>query len=200
MLCFVSYYHAVIMKTLFITIFCCLTVVGIRAQHIVVAEPEFSDETLWVTSDSTSVKLPRENASVKTKAGASVYLFGVGKVKSRITLSGVESPLKMPKSSIIRLIVKANDNNTDPNSFINIFKFELKKRERRIQVSETGFFSGTEKNSLANINYQAKKYGTSSYLIMIENLPEGEYGISIGDPNNLTDKNQFKITTFSIVN
>lgn len=186
------------MKSLFLPLLLCIATIGVRSQNITVAEPEFSDETLLLTSDSTSIKLPRENASINTKASASMYLFEIGKIKSRVTLQGKESSAQVPHTPVIRLIVKAQDNNTDPHSFINIFKFDLKKSERRIQISETGTFSGSKKNSLAKIDYQAEKYGESSYLLTIQDLAEGEYGISLGDPNSLSGKNQLKITTFGI--
>ena len=54
------------------------------------------------------------------------------------------------------------------------------------------------KNNLSNIDYKAKKYGESSYLIVLENLQPGEYGIVIGDPDNENTKNRMKVTTFSV--
>ena len=94
--------------------------------------------------------------------------------------------------------MKGANNNTDPNSFINIFKFQVKGNERRYQVAEAGTFSPTEKNNLAAIEYQAKKYGESSYLLTLTNLEPGEYGIYIGDPYTENTKNNMKITTFTV--
>ena len=82
--------------------------------------------------------------------------------------------------------------------FISFFKFEVKKKKRQAQIAEVGTFSGSSVNSLSNIDFYAKKYGESSYLIEIDGLQSGEYGIVLGDPNKLTEKNQFKVTTFSI--
>ena len=101
-------------------------------------------------------------------------------------------------ASTTRLIIKAKDNNTDPNSFINIFKFEIKGDERRYQLAEAGTLSKTETNNLSSIEYKAKKYGESSYLIKMEGLTPGEYGIVIGDPNNQNTKNTMKVTTFTV--
>lgn len=163
-----------------------------------VAEPEFAEETLLLTSDTEGVKLTRENGTVKTKAGASLYLTGIGKVKSRLTLQGTASKSKVKGSSTTRLILKAADNKTDPNSFISIFKFEIKGKERRYQLVEVGTLSKTECNNLASIEYKAKKYGESSYYIVIEDLEPGEYGIVIGDPNSENTKNGMKVTTFTV--
>ena len=95
-------------------------------------------------------------------------------------------------------LIKAADNKTDPNSFISVFKFEVKGKERRYQLAETGTFSKTESNNLSSVEYKAKKYGESSYYIVLEDLTAGEYGIVIGDPNHENTKNGMKVTTFTV--
>lgn len=170
----------------------------LKAQNISVQEPEFAEETLLLTSDNEGVKLNRENGTIKTKAGASLYLTGIGKVKSRLTLKGNKSASKVNGASTTRLIIKAADNKTDPNSFISVFKFEVKGKERRYLLAEAGTLSKTESNNLASVEYKAKKYGESSYLIVLEDLTSGEYGIILGDPNNTNTKNGMKITTFTV--
>lgn len=104
----------------------------------------------------------------------------------------------IPASERITLIVKGVNNQTDPNSYIGIFKFEVKGNERRYQTGEVGIFSGEKTNGLGSIEYKSKKYGESSYLLVLENLEPGEYGMYLGDPNALSNKNNFKVTTFSI--
>lgn len=168
------------------------------AQKVSVPEPEFADQTYLLTSNTEYVKLPRESGVIKSKAGASLYLVGIGKVKTRITLSGAASSVSVPAGKDVRLIIKAANNSTDPESFINIFPFEVKGKERRAQLSEAGTLSATKTNSLGQITFQAKKYGKSSYYIVIENLKPGEYGISLGDPDKRNEKNDMKVTTFSV--
>lgn len=187
------------MKKLLLSLIVALTsVTGLMAQSIKVPEPEFAEETLLLTSDSKGVKLSRENGTIKTKAGASLYLTGIGKVKSRLTLKGIKSTSKAVGGSTTRLIIKAADNKTDPNSFISVFKFEVKGKERRYQLAEAGTLSKTESNNLSSVEYNAKKYGESSYYIVLENLTAGEYGIVIGDPNHENTKNGMKVTTFTV--
>lgn len=170
---------------------------SINAQ-VTVVEPEFSEETLLLTSDSVGVLLKRENGYIKTKAGASLYLTGIGKVKSRITLEGTKSVNELKARPNTRLIIKSKDNSTDPNSFINVFKFEIYKKERRYQLAEVGTLSATKTNNLSSVDFKAKKYGESSYLLQLEDLTPGEYGIIIGDPNTQNTKNGMKITTFTV--
>ncbi len=181
-----------------LTIVLSCTISNVWAQNVTVKEPEFAEETAMLISDNESVKLNRENGTIKTKAGASLYLTGIGKVKSRLTLKGKNSINKTIGSSTTRLIIKAIDNKTDPNSFISIFKFEIKGNERRYQIAEVGTLSKAESNNLSSIDYKAKKYGESSYYIVIEDLTPGEYGIILGDPNNTNTKNGMKITTFTV--
>lgn len=168
------------------------------SAQVTVDEPEFSEETLLLISDSEGVVLKRENGYVKTKAGASLYLTGIGKVKSRLTIEGVKSINESKAQRTARLIIKGKDNSTDPNSFINIFKFEIYKKERRYQLAEAGTLSASKTNNLASVDFKAKKYGESSYLIQLEDLTPGEYGIIIGDPNTQNTKNGMKVTTFTV--
>ena len=187
------------MKKLFLIIIAAFfTATGVIAQNVTVTEPEFAEETLLLTSDSQGVKLSRENGTIKTKAGASLYLTGIGKVKSRLTLKGIKSTSKAVGGSTTRLIIKAADNKTDPNSFISVFKFEVKGKERRYQLAEAGTLSKTESNNLSSVEYKAKKYGESSYYIVLEDLTAGEYGIVIGDPNHENTKNAMNVTTFTV--
>lgn len=170
----------------------------VKAQ-VTAAEPEFSEETLLLTSDSEGVILKRENGYVKAKAGASLYLTGIGKIKSRLTIDGVKSINTTKAQKTTRLILKAKDNDTDPNSFINIFKFQIyNNKERRYQLSEVGTLSAAKTTNLASVEFKAKKYGESSYLIQLEDLTPGVYGIVIGDPNNVNTKNALKVTTFTV--
>ncbi|MCI6671053.1 MAG: hypothetical protein SOZ07_06330 [Prevotella sp.] len=186
------------MKKLFFALLTAFASISLANAQVKVEEPEFADQILLLISDSEGVLLSRENATVKTKAGASLYLVGIGKVKSRLTVYGKTSPSKAKGGSTTRLIVKAKDNVTDPNSFINILKFEVHGKERRYQLAESGTLSKTEQNSLSNVEYNAKKYGNSSYYIVMNDLAPGEYGIIIGDPNSQNEKNSFKVSTFTV--
>lgn len=167
------------------------------AQEVTVPEPEFADQAYLLTSNSTYVKLPRETGYIKTKAGASLYLVGIGKVKTRVTLPGTESSVTVPPGEV-RVLLKAKDNQTDPESFISAFMFEIKGKERRAQIAEAGTLSAAKSNTLGQISFNAKKYGESSYILVFDNLTPGQYGITIGDPNADNKKNDLKITTFSV--
>ena len=184
-------------KFIFVFLFGLFFAAGAQAQ-VSVAEPEFAEQTLLLTSDSKGTLLTRENGTIKTKAGASLYLTGIGKVKSRLPVAGTTSKSAVQGGRTTRLIVKAKDNATDPQSFISIFKFEVKGKERRYQLAESGTLSKTESNNLSSVDYDAKRYGKNSYYLVLNDLEPGEYGIVIGDPNTENTKNGMKVTTFTV--
>ena len=109
------------MKKILFTALLSVIIIHAKAQQITVEEPEFAEQSLVLTSDAAGQLLPRENAVLKTKAAASLYLTGIGKIKTRITLNGKNSTAIVKKEPTIKLIVKAVDNKTDPKSFINLF-------------------------------------------------------------------------------
>lgn len=170
----------------------------IYAQKLTVQEPEFSEEAVLVTSDSTGVLLDKENASSKTTVDAGLFIFGVGKAKCWIAIDGKSSTSSVKGHSETKLIIKADDNKTDPRSFINIIKFEIRSGERRYKAADAGLFGANSNNSSNIIDYNAKKYGESSYLLILKNLEPGEYGITMTDPNKNTNKNTYKISTFTV--
>ena len=78
-------------KSLLLAVSLLFSLTTIFAQRVTVPEPEFADQTYLLTSDTTYKLLPRETGVIKTKAGASLYLTGIGKVKTRLTLPGKSS-------------------------------------------------------------------------------------------------------------
>lgn len=83
-----------------------LFISNICAQEIKVKEAVFVGETLLLLSDSTSLLLQRESASIKIKSNASQYLTGIGKVKLHLSLAGVKSVNPAMVSSPVRLLLK----------------------------------------------------------------------------------------------
>ena len=124
---------------LYFSLFFSVIILCCKAQEVVpFGEPEFAEQSVIQITDSFGVMLPRENAYIKAKSSASLYLVGIGMTKARITLSGARSSVSVGKRDAIHLIIKAVDNITDPSSFINVFKFEVKSNKRQFQVSEVG--------------------------------------------------------------
>lgn len=187
------------MKKLFMLLIASITVSQLSAQSkITVKEPEFSGQVVYVQSNREGKLLPKENAQVKTKAGASVYIVGIGSVKSRIHLEGQKASTRIAQAPVLKFIVRAVDNNTDPQEIVNVVQFEIKGKARRAELSKANTFGGTSANNMKRIDFNFKKYGTDSYIISIDNIEKGEYGIYVTNPNERDEKNSLVIATFGV--
>lgn len=176
-----------------------LSSISAKAQsEITIEEPEFSGQVVYVKTPSEGILLPKENAQIKTKIGASVFIVGVGSVKSRIHLQGKSAETRVSHNPQTKFIVRAVDNKTDPLQIINVIKFEEKKNERRAEVESASTFGGTASNNMVRLEFNAKKFGVDSYLISIDNIQPGEYGIYVTNPNEKDEKNTLIIATFGV--
>jgi hypothetical protein len=162
-----------------------------------VGEPEFIGEVIMVKPDNTTKTLDKSTVQVTTKAGASMYIVGVGKVKTRINIDGCCARVRVNKDEDFKLIIRAVDNNTDPISIVSIFELEKKSKARRAELSSSSTFGGVTSNKLDPVSFSAKKYGESSYIITLENKSPGEYGIIVRNPNTVDEKTTI-VTTFGI--
>ena len=173
-------------KILFIAALICMSICAYAQQ---IAEPQFVGEVLLVKSETSAIPLEKMTASVKTKAGASVYLTGIGSVKSRIHVEGLESKVRCSQADgPIVLIVRAANNENDPNSFIRVFKFEQKKKERRAELSKINTFGGASDNNFDFIEYVGEKYGEKSYKLTLSQVEPCEIGVLISNPDKVDEK------------
>lgn len=169
--------------------------VNLYAQQI--PEPEFVGETILVKSDNTSTPLEKHLTQNRTVASTGLILTGIGKVRTQIQIDGCCSSTLVNKNSEVKLIVRNVDNQTDPLSIIKIFKFEQKKKYRRAELSSISSLGSSKSNNLDYIPFTGKKFATSSYVLKINNLEPGEYGITILNPNAL-DQKQTVVSTFTV--
>ena len=165
---------------------------------ISIEEPEFTGQVVYVKSPKEGILLQKENAQIKTKAGASVFLTGIGSVKSRMHIDGNASPTRIAQAQKTRFIVRAVDNKTDPLQIINVIRFDIHGKARRAEMSKANTFGGTSSNNMKRVDFNAKKYGEDSYLIELENIEPGEYGIYTTNPIKEDEKNTLIIATFGI--
>ncbi len=178
--------------------FCC-------AQNITVQEPEFIGQALYLTSDSTAVPLQKEfgGFSAKTKGASFIPYAGLfaGGMNMYMTVKGHTSPNVIVSSdSDVRLIVRVENNDVDPEGIIRVMNFEQKKKERRVRFMETKI-TGTEMSeSESYLTYNARKYGETCYLITIpqSQLKSGcEYGILSSEVGAVGSTTQQAVVTFS---
>lgn len=152
----------------------------IYSQEVKITEPEWVGEIIYVNdSVGDGVKLEMQKAYTKTKAGASLYIVGAGKVKTKTHVNGSTAKTRIKNTDKIQFIVKNNDNLTSPKSIINVFKLNADDKTRFIDISSLGTFSGAESMNIDFIDFTAKKYGENSYLITMPKLENGEYAITL---------------------
>lgn len=178
--------HLILTTTLFLA-----TTFG-YAQNI--SEPEYKGQVAIVNADSTTTLLQKEVGEHKAKSSA----FGMipipgssllDKTKAYLSVKGAESPNKISTKQF-SLIIRVKDNSEEPKNAFGIFKFETKKKERRFQLLDFGFGKASTNTNFTTVDYDVKKFGTSSYLVTLSNLEAGEYGVVAGDFSS--------IATFSI--
>ncbi|MBQ9363888.1 MAG: hypothetical protein IJT97_10810 [Bacteroidaceae bacterium] len=159
------------------------------------SEPDFEFEPyVFNNADSTfETPLPCESAYIKAKAGASMFIVGIGKVKSYYYIKGVASSLNIDKS-VSNIII--NTGGTSPQQSLSIIKLEQLESKRRWKSGEAGTFTGASSNEDTSVVLKYKKYGDSSVIISTAALEDGEYCLAV--TNMMTNTKSAKVYTFSI--
>lgn len=146
-------------------------------QDIDVPEPEFVGEVYVFNRENPKqyAQLMKERAVTRTSASVSTYLTGIGRATSKLVLKSAMSDLTIPNTLKYAFIVKAENNNYDPASLIQLIKFDVFPNERRSELSSVATWGTIKQNNKNYVPFSAKKYGESSYLIVAD-LGVGEYG------------------------
>lgn len=180
------------MKKILFMLFVSLFSVSISAQSLQEPEFEFEPYLLNVADSTLGKMLPVENAYAKAKAGASMYLVGMGKIKTYWYVDGKESSMVIPAGS--RIVI--NTGGKSPMQTLTINKMEQMGKKRRYQCGEAGTFTGATSGKETSENFKYKKYGKESVMIPLDGLEPGQYALSI--TNMMTNNKSAKIYTFSI--
>ena len=179
------------MRTIICTLFMSmLSVIGFAQT-----EPEFEMAPyVFNTADSTlETPLPCESAYVKAKAGASLYLTGIGKVKTYYYIKGVASSLEIDKK-VNNIII--NTGGTSPQQTLSVIKLETLDSKRRWKTGEAGSFTGASSNEDNAVVLKYKKYGENSVIISTAAFEPGEYCLAI--TNMMTNTKSAKVYTFRV--
>ena len=130
------------MKKFTLFLLLCIPFTTCFAQSI---EPDFAGEVNLLRADSTVSPLEKEFVKIKTKAGASMYIVGMGKIKTKINVEGAAADLRVPETEDFKIIARASDNTSDPLSIISIFKFDVSGNKRKAELSSLGTFGGSNR-------------------------------------------------------
>ena len=177
-------------KILFIAISAIVTLCA-HAQKAQEPEFEFEPYVLNLADSTLQTMLPVENAYGKAKASASLYLVGVGKVKTYWYVDGNQSSLQLDTNAKIVI----NTGGKSPMQTISINRMEQLGKKRRYLYGEAGSFTGATTGQDNSASFRYKKYGKESVMIPFSDLAPGEYVLSI--TNTMTNN---KIRSYSASN
>jgi len=127
----------------------------------------------------TGVRVMGTASSVGSMASAADVLAGAEGMD--IVFNGGSSTYQVKTDGDIRLLIKGENNETDPMEVYRIVRFVKNKKDRRIQWTQfEPALLGSEKAQKAGyVAFEGHKYGEQSYLLTIpaSEAKKGEYGI-----------------------
>lgn len=98
-----------------------------------------------------------------------------------IIFAGGHSNYSIQGGQDVRLLIKGERNDTDPMDSYRIVRFNVSKKERRIQWMEfeSSLIGSEQAEKAGYVNFIGHKYGEQSYILTIpaSELEKGEYGI-----------------------
>ncbi len=147
---------------------------------------------------SNAVKTIQGASAVGSVAGATSALASAEGMD--IVFSGAKSAYTVANASKgVRIVVRGEDNDTDPMDCYRIVRFSTTKKDRRVQWMEISpALLGSQKvTDKGYVNFVGHKYGEKSYLIEIpsDELTSGEYGVFF---MNIATALSIPVGTFSV--
>ena len=114
-----------------------------------------------------------------------LFAFGLLEAIARVGMpfifKGGSSSYSVKHGKDIRLLIKGENNETDPMDCYRIVRFKTSKNERRIQwiEFESSLIGSKETKNAGYVQFGGHKYGERSYLLTIpaSEIEKGEYGI-----------------------
>lgn len=160
---------------------CGLAITARTQEPPVYPEPEFIGQVLAIRADDRTEQLPQESLTPRHRSSTGQKLFGIGKDHiEEMVLSGPHALARFKASDGIAFIIRVPDNRIDPMSTISIFRFKTKKKKMRIaEYASVDTFGDKQINTLERQPFTSRRFGDSSYLIILKGIQVGEYGITI---------------------
>ena len=145
----------------------------------------------------TGARVMTTASGVSSAAGTVSSLAGSSGMD--IIFKGGHSAYQMESGQDARLLIKGENNETDPMDCYRIVRFNASKKERRIQWMEfeSALIGSDETKKAGYVQFTGHKYGEQSYLLTIPSseLEKGEYGIFF---MNIITATSIPVGTFSV--
>ena len=168
------------------------------SQNLSFSEPDFSGQGYVINGDQNFTPLEKNLSPIQNLMGFVV--------SNRLTIA-IKGCCSNAVSDNINnsttLLIKWDDNKTDPTELFSVVKFKSKRKERSLELRKSRYGFALMRDVENGINFLAKKYGESSYLLTIKIDKPGEYGLLLGTNKTVTynDKsinNKLPILCFSV--
>ena len=142
-----------------------------KEKPIRITEPEFSGNTVFVNdSIGSGVLLEQQTATLgKVKLRSKETSLEVNSCCSSVFVDTINS----------QFIVRVSNNSINPYDVISIVKMNAENNKRSWKFSQPEI-----------VEFKAKKFGTSSYLITVPKFSIGQYGIYF--------KNTYTVNLFAV--
>jgi len=142
-----------------------------KEKKIRITEPEFSGTSVFVNDTiGKGILLEQQTATMgKVKLRSKETLLEVNYCCSTVFADTINS----------EFIVRVSDNAINPYDVISIVKMNIENNKRKWKFSKP-----------ETVEFKAKKYGASSYLITVPKLLVGQYGIYF--------KNTYTVNLFGV--
>lgn len=172
---------------------CCTAGTAFAQEVLQFPEPEFMGQALAIRADDTTEQLVQESLAPRHRSSTGAKLFGIGKDHiDEMTLKGPRAYVRFKQSDGIAFIVRVPDNMIDPMSMISVFKFKTKKKMRIAEYASVGTLGDRQSNTLDRQPFTSRRFGSSSYMIVLRDIQPGEYGITVDALGSLT------VSTFGV--
>jgi len=169
-----------------------LTINLFFSQNIKIKEAEFAGTIVFAKTPTEPLELENIRSAFKAKKNALAFVTGnlAGRSGTKLLVNGKNSTVRIETRSEMYFIYTAEDNFSNPKDVILLFKFDNTLDDNRVTtlVDTVGVLAGDQKSYDNFIQFEAKKYGRTSYLIKVNSLPPGEYGFTLGKLSSV-DKN-----------
>ena len=134
-----------------------------KAKNIQITEPEFSGTAVFV-NDTIGNGVLLEQQTATMEEGFVTLKYAVKYCCSSVFADTINS----------QFIVRVSDNSINPYDVISIINTKIENTKRTWKYSKP-----------ETVEFNAKKYGTSSYVISVPRLNPGQYAISFKNSNSV---------------
>lgn len=152
-------------------------------------EPQWVGEVAVLKIDGDTISIPTEKSipKIKTSSSAGRIIVGIGNVRRKAVFKNGRSSTQLQPGDAVSIVVKCKDNDIDPTTFIQVVKFEEKKKERKTELANVNWLGNVSEGNMELVSFDGKRYGESSYILTFP-ANEGEYGVRVLNPNEQDEK------------